>query len=89
MNFKVVEKRLAQLFKAKTSGNVKKKTEKKEVTWYKVRNEISEGNDVHCLAFTAPLMDFGLHNDSDNEDFSGMNLVPSEVSAKKKWKKLY
>ena len=33
--------------------------EVKELNMYQVRKEICEGNDVHCLAFTAPLMDLG------------------------------
>ena len=52
-----------------------------------MRKNIEEDNEVHCLAFTAPLMDFGQHNDSDCEDYGDLN--PSDVSAKKKWKKLY
>ena len=41
------------------------------------------------MAFTAPLIDFGFHEDSDDGDFYDINLDPSTVSAKKKWKKLY
>ena len=55
--------------------------------WYQVRKDISEENEVHCLAFTAPLMDFGGHNESDQEDYG--SLDPSVISARKKWKKLY
>ena len=58
-----------------------------DVDLYAIRTEIGEGNDVQCLAFTAPLMDFGDHNESDNEDYGDLN--PTIVSAKKKWKKLY
>lgn len=54
---------------------------------YTVRKDIVEGEDVHCLAFTTPLLDFGNDNDSDNEDYSGMD--PISASAKKKWHKLY
>lgn len=43
--------------------------EVREVNWYKLRNDISEGNEIHCLAFTAPLMDFGSDNDSDREEY--------------------
>lgn len=54
-----------------------------------MRSEISEGNDIRCLAFTAPLMDFGDNNDSDGEDYSEFKDQPSLINAKKKWKKLY
>ena len=67
--------------------NKRKKNEKKDVSTYILRENIVEGNDVHCLAFTAPLMDFGSHNNSDNEDYGDLNAL--DVSAKKKWKKLY
>ena len=64
--------------------------ETKELNLYKLRNNICEGNDVHCLAFTAPLLDFGGHNDSDDEDYGGdLSGLPTIVAAKKKWKKLY
>ena len=52
-----------------------------------MRKDIEEGNEVHCLAFTAPLIDFGSHNNSDDEDYG--NLDACTVSAKKKWKKLF
>lgn len=55
---------------------------------YKIRNNISEENEVHCLAFTAPLMDFGDQNESDSDDYGDFKHIPSIVSAKKKWKKL-
>ena len=55
---------------------------------YKIRNNISEENEVHCLAFTAPLMDFGDTNESDGEDYSDFKQIRSIVRAKKKWKKL-
>lgn len=60
----------------------------------KLRVDIVEegklGQDVvHCPAFTAPLMDFGDQNDSDQEDYSADAQFPAIVSAKKKWKKLF
>ena len=66
----------------------KRKKEVKEVNLYKLRNEISEENEVHCLAFTAPLMDYGNHNDSDNEVYQE-DEYPSIIVAKKRWKKLF
>lgn len=77
-----------------SEGGVKKVKEKRwtkevrEVNWYTLRHDISEGNDIHCMAFTAPLMDFGSDNESDQEQYD-QDLLPSVISAKKKWKKLY
>ena len=66
-----------------------KKDNIKEVNMYKVRKEFCEGNEVHCLAFTAPLLTVGSGQDSDNEDYGELNQFPSIVNAKKKWKKVY
>ena len=55
---------------------------------YKVRKELNEDGEVHCLAFTTPLMDFGDHSGSDQEVYGDLNLHPTIVSAKRKWKKL-
>ena len=57
---------------------------------YTIRNEIVEGNEVHCLAFATPLIDFGDHNYSDDSEYSeDLKQFPSIISAKKKWKKIY
>ena len=34
-------------------------------------------------------MDFGEQNESDDDDFGDVNLLPCVVAAKKKWKKLF
>lgn len=59
-----------------------------EVDMYTVRKDIVEGDNVHCLAFTAPLLDFGSDNDSDHDDLYS-KIDPHRASAKKKWRKLY
>ena len=72
----------------KTAPNLKPNLRKrvkqdvKEVNMYPVRKEICEGNDVHCLAFTVPLMDLGQdHNESDQEASDSMG-VTSIIAAK-------
>ena len=56
-----------------------------------MRNEICEDNDVHCLAFTTPLMDFGGHYDEDYDDGIDEDLkqFTSIVKSKKNWNKIY
>ena len=64
----------------------KRPKETKEHKWYKVRKNICEGEEVRCLPFTAPLIDFG-QNESDEEDCG--EEIKAQVKAKRKWLKLY
>ena len=64
---------------------------------YEIRKDIDEGDSVHCLAFTWPLMHFSSDDDdsdqNQNADENSQQLQkeynPSTVKAKKKWKRLY
>ena len=53
------------------------------------------GDKVQCLAFTSPLLNFGIHEgeqDSDCNDEQYQNelkLNPATAKAKRKWKRLY
>ena len=82
------KKHIQRLQKQSKAAKRKKHKQKEIENKYKIRTEIVEENDVHCLAFTAPLMDYGTHNDSDYEVYDD-DLDPCTVSAKKKWKRLY
>ena len=53
----------------KTKRRKKQKKEHKDVNWYTIRNEICDGNEVHCPAFTMPLMDFGQDIESENDEY--------------------
>ena len=64
---------------------------------YKLRTDIDEGDHVHCLAFTSPLMDLGqdliesdeeLREAVESTDLRDMDTVQIDV-AKKRWKRLY
>lgn len=63
----------------------------KEVDLYKkIRNEICEDNNVHCLAFTTPLMYLGqdeIKNENDFDEETGELAIV--LSARKKWKLIF
>lgn len=54
-----------------------------------MRKDIEEDNEVHCLAFASPLMDFDIQDESGNENYGGLNESPSIVRSKNNWKKIY
>ena len=77
----------------------RKKREAKDIqgqtSRYRVRDDLFTGDKVQCLAFTSPLLNFGIHEgeqDSDCNDEQYQNelkLNPATAKAKRKWKRLY
>ena len=61
---------------------------------YQVRQDLYENGEIHCMAFTCPLMHFEDETKSDR-NMAGLaeddvrKLSPSWVGAVEKWNKLY
>ena len=71
----------------------RKRENKERILKHVVRKDISEGDQVHCLAFSYPLIDFtdGSNNEmsaADEVRYSDFQGMPATINAKRKWANL-